>query len=82
MKNIIEEKLITELAPEILKVTNNSHLHSGHAGDDGSGNTHFAIEIKSEKLEGLSKVNAHRMVNKILVSEFEGTLHALEIKIL
>jgi BolA protein len=81
MKNIIEEKLKKELEPEFLEVVNNSHLHSGHAGDDGSGNTHFAVVVKAEKLNGLSKVNAHRVVNKILAEEFLGTLHALEIKI-
>lgn len=82
MKNRIEQKLKEEFVPEILEVKNNSHLHAGHAGNpSGSGDTHFAITIKSEKLRDLNRVAAHRKINDLLKSEFEVGLHALEIKI-
>ena len=70
------------LQPSLLKITNNSGLHSGHLGDDGSGQTHFKIEISSDKLKNISKISAHRKINKILEDEFSSGLHALEIKII
>lgn len=82
MEKDIKEKLEKEFSPEFLEVKNNSYLHQGHTGDNGSGNTHFAIAIKSEKFKGMSKVNAHRAIKKVLIDEFNKGLHALEIKIL
>ncbi len=81
MKQRIEKILNNELKPEFLEVKNNSHLHAGHAGDNGTGETHFAIEIKSPQLVGLSKVAAHRKINTLIKEEFKKGLHALEIKI-
>ena len=82
MKNKIEEKLNENLNPTFLNVINNSHLHKGHLGDDGSGNTHFKIEISSPCFEGLNRVQKHQKINKLLQEEFQKGLHALEIKIL
>lgn len=81
MKKRIEEKLRENLRPRFLEVKNNSHLHLGHYGDDGSGETHFAIEIESEELGGMSKVAAHRMVNRVLKEEFGAGMHALEVRV-
>ena len=81
MKQRIEEKLKKTFQPKFLEVKNNSHLHAGHLGDDGSGETHFAIVIDAEELKGLSAVNAHRKVNAVLKDEFAWGMHALEIKV-
>lgn len=81
MKKEIEEILNAAFQVEFLNVINNSHLHAGHMGDNGSGNTHFKIEIKAKELAGLSKINAHRAVNKAVKALFEKGLHALEIRI-
>ena len=77
-----EEILQKQFQIDFLEVTNNSHLHLGHVGDNGSGNTHFKIEIKAKELAGLSKINSHRAINKALNSLSEKGLHALEIKII
>lgn len=82
MENAIKNKLIENFEPSLVEVKNNSGLHAGHAGDDGSGETHFAITIKSDMLKGLSAVNAHRKINAVLKDEFSQGLHALEIKII
>jgi BolA family transcriptional regulator, general stress-responsive regulator len=81
MKKRIEEKLRENLKPKFLEVKNNSHLHSGHLGDDGSGETHFAIIVESDELENITKVQAHRKVNGLLKDEFLNGMHALEIEI-
>ena len=81
MKERIKETLEKNLNPEFLEVKNNSHLHAGHAGDNGTNETHFEIQIASDKIKNLSRVNAHREINKLLKEEFNKGLHALEIKI-
>lgn len=81
MKQRIEKTLQENLRPAFLEVKNNSHLHAGHAGDDGSGETHFVVNITSEELRGISKVQAHRRINSLLKDEFAKGLHALEIKV-
>ncbi|MBL6664781.1 MAG: BolA family transcriptional regulator [Rickettsiales bacterium] len=82
MKQRIEEKLKNSLNPNFIDVINNSHLHKGHLGDDGSGETHFRVAISSLEFDGLNRVQKHQKINKILQEEFEKGLHALEIKIL
>lgn len=82
MKQRIEEIIQKNFQPKFLEVKNNSHLHSGHLGDDGSGETHFMIEIAAEELASLKKINAHRKINSLLKNEFARGLHALEIKLL
>ena len=66
----------------LLEVVNNSAMHKGHLGDDGSGETHFLIKINSIELNDLNRVQAHRKINDIVKEEFNNGLHALEIKIL
>ena len=63
-----------------LVIANNSAAHSGHAGDDGSGESHFRLEIKSSKFSGMSRIECHRMVFDALKSEMKMLPHALEIK--
>ncbi len=81
MKQRIEKILQENLQPKFLEVKNNSHLHVGHAGDNGTNETHFAVMIEAEELRGLNKLNSHRKINQLLKCEFEKGLHALEIKI-
>jgi BolA protein len=82
MKNRIIDKLTENLQPSFLVVKNNSAQHFGHLGDDGSGETHFAIEIAAVELQNLNRVAAHRKINELLKEEFDKGLHALEIKVI
>lgn len=82
MKKRIEEALQENLKPKFLEVINNSYKHSGHAGDNGTGETHYLVKIKSQEFKNLTLVAAHRRVNSILKDEFTKGLHALEIKII
>ena len=78
----IREKLIVALQPKRLDVVNESHMHSGHAGDNGTGQTHFSILIVAEAFAGKSRVARHRLVNDALADEFRDGVHALSIKAL
>ncbi|MFT5744639.1 MAG: BolA protein, partial [Paracoccaceae bacterium] len=46
----IHTALTDALAPDALEVVNESHLHAGHAGDDGSGESHWRIVISAPAL--------------------------------
>ena len=75
------ETLLTEaLAPLRLDVINDSARHHGHAGDDGSGESHFTVEIESAAFAGKNRLERQRMVNRAL-GDIPGTrVHALAIK--
>lgn len=81
MQQRIEDKIKNNIKLEFLTVENKSHLHQGHLGDDGSGETHFRVIVGSKELNDLGKIAAHRRINSLLKEEFSGGLHALEIKI-
>lgn len=71
---------MTALSPTRLDVINDSAKHSGHMGDDGSGESHFTVEIESAEFAGKSRLERQRMVNRAL-GELPGQkVHALAIK--
>ena len=76
----IERRLIAALAPTRLAVINDSARHSGHAGDDGSGENHFTVEIEAEAFVGLSRLDRQRAVNAALGDLMQGRIHALAIR--
>lgn len=79
-RDAIINKLREAFSPESLDVTDESHLHEGHAGHRPGGETHFRVYIVSPAFEGKSRVERHRMVNATLAAELKGSVHALAIK--
>lgn len=77
-KQHIETALTTHLAPSVLKVIDESHLHAGHAGAQG-GASHFAVEIAAEAFEGKTRVAAHRMIYALFADLIPHEIHALRI---
>jgi BolA protein len=75
----IRERLMIGLEPVRLDIINESHLHAGHAGDNGTGQTHFRVLAISEQFRGLSRVERHRLVNDLLAAEFRDGVHALAL---
>lgn len=78
----IEKKLADRFAPAILKVRNDSHLHSGHAGSPGTGSSHFHVHIVSDSFAGQNRIERHRAVNETLADELAGPVHALTLRAL
>ena len=66
VKDEIEDRLTAAFRPSVLKVENESHKHAGHAGDDGSGASHFHITIRAEALAAMNRVARHRAVQAAL----------------
>jgi BolA protein len=82
VKHTITNKLREAFAPESLEVTDESHLHEGHAGHRPGGETHFRIYIVSRLFEGKTRIECHRMINATLAAELAGAVHALAIRAL
>ena len=80
MEAAIRAKIIDELEPIRLDVINESHLHSGHHGSPGTGESHFRLLVVSPKFAGKSRIERHRLVNETLAAELKGGIHALAIK--
>lgn len=79
---IIQQKINARLSPSVLEVTDESHLHVGHAGAREGGESHFRILVVSDQFEGVSRVARQRMINDILRKELDGPIHALAMKTL
>lgn len=82
MQERIREKLAQALQPSSLGIVNESHRHAGHAGDDGSGESHFRVTIVSGAFTGKSRVERQRMVYDLLSEELRGGIHALSLKVM
>jgi len=76
----IEQRLRQALAPTRLNVVNDSAKHHGHAGDDGSGESHFTVEIEAPAFAGLSRLERQRAVNRALGDLMRERVHALAIR--
>jgi len=77
----IQNKLTKAFAPTSLAVINESHLHAGHAGDDGTGESHWRVEIASDALAGKTRIAKHRAVHTALGPDIIGRIHALSLQI-
>ena len=79
----MERSLRAALTPTALQVIDESHLHAGHAGANGTGfGTHFRVRIASPLLAGLSRVRQHRLVYDALEEFIDRGAHAIAIEIL
>ena len=76
----IRLRLTEALSPIRLEVVNDSAHHAGHAGHDGSGESHFTVEIESAAFAGVSRLQRQRMVNAALGDLPGQRVHALAIK--
>ncbi|UYV38957.1 BolA family transcriptional regulator [Rhodobacteraceae bacterium D3-12] len=62
-----------------IEIVNESSRHAGHSGDDGSGESHFAMRLRAPELAGLSRVARHRAVHKALGAPLVASIHALSL---
>ena len=76
----IEDRLRAALSPTALTVANDSAMHRGHTGDDGTGESHFRVEITAQAFTGQSRVARQRLVNQALADLLATRIHALAIR--
>ena len=83
MKNYFDEiirKLKKEIEIEHIEIVDNSHKHKDHKFFSPE-KFHLHLKIKSIYLASLSRVNAQKMIMKILNEDLKKNIHALEISI-
>ena len=79
-KSNIENLILKIFKPEFLSVIDVSEQHRGHKNFKEGVESHFEIIIVSEKFINLSRIERHRMVNRILKEEFLSDLHSVVVK--
>jgi|TARA_B110000967_G_scaffold160420_1_gene166303 stress-induced morphogen len=77
---IIENKIKRNIKVENILIIDNSTFHKKHKFFDPK-KCHLCLEIKSNYLNSLSKIEAQRKIMKVLADELRTKIHALEIKI-
>jgi BolA protein len=77
----IRAALSAALEPQELEITDESHLHRGHAGAAG-GAGHFRVRIVAQAFAGRSRVARHRSVYDALRAELGPEIHALALETL
>lgn len=75
----IQERLTNQLQPTELNIVDESHLHAGHPGA-ASGAGHFAVSIITDKFNGKSLIERHRLVYLAVDDLMPSEIHALSIK--
>lgn len=75
----ITARLTQALSPTHLDVINESAMHRGHLGDDGTGESHFRVIVEAPVFAGQSRVARQRMVNHALADLLSERIHALAI---
>jgi BolA family transcriptional regulator, general stress-responsive regulator len=76
----IEDRLTAAFAPTMLEVVNESHQHAGHAGDDGTGESHFRVVIRAGAFAPMSRVARHRAVHQAL-GDLNQRVHAIALDV-
>ena len=83
MKNYfdaIKLKLKKQVEIEELVIIDNSHKHKGHKFFSPE-KFHLHLKVKSLYLNSISRVNAQKIIMKILEEDLKNKIHALEISI-
>ena len=76
MRNLLTEAF----APTRLEIINDSAKHSGHMGDDGSGESHFTIHIEAAAFAEMNRLARQRAVITALGDIVGQRVHAVAIK--
>ena len=83
MKNYFEEisiKLNNEIKIEHIDIVDNSHKHKRHKSFSPE-KFHLHLKIKSLYLNSLTRINAQKVIMKVLKDDLKTKIHALEISI-
>lgn len=74
----IDARLRAAFGNAAVELTDDSHLHAGHAGaKEGKG--HFRVRIVSEQFRALSSLQRHQLVYRLLGDLMQTDIHAMSI---
>ena len=74
----IRQRLEAAFSPSLLELTDESHLHIGHAGNQGGG--HYRAHIVSAQFAGMNRVGRQRAIQQALYDLYPSPVHALSIR--
>ena len=75
----LEAVLTRTFAPTLLRVTDDSARHAGHAGAQLGGETHYSVLLVAEAFRDMNRVARSRAVHAALATEFAQGMHALAL---
>jgi BolA family transcriptional regulator, general stress-responsive regulator len=75
----LRRKLMERFTPAELTITDESHLHAGHAGA-ADGLSHFRVRIIAEAFRGMTPVSRHRLVYAAIDDLLREDIHALALE--
>ncbi len=75
----LEAVLTRAFSPTLVRVVDDSARHSGHAGAQPGGETHYTVLLVTEAFRGINRVARSRAVHTVLEAEFAGGMHALSL---
>jgi len=76
----IDKKLKDQIKIEELKIIDNSHKHKKHKFFSPE-KFHLQLQIKSLYLQSIPRINAQKLIMKVLKEDLKKKIHALEISI-
>ncbi len=79
MTSRLEIKIKEKLKAVDYQIINESEKHHGHAGDNGSGESHFKVIITSPLFNKMSRLERQRYVYDVFKEEIEGGIHAISL---
>tara|TARA_B100001057_G_scaffold442829_1_gene478485 strand:+ start:248 stop:502 length:255 start_codon:yes stop_codon:yes gene_type:complete len=78
--NQIKEKIKNKIKLEEINIIDNSYAHKNHKNFQ-EGKYHLILEIRSNYLNKLKRLDAEKILMEAVQDEFKKNLHALEIRL-
>ena len=78
--NQIEKKIKNKIQLEEIKIIDNTDAHRNHKSFQ-KGKLHLILEIRSNYLKNLKRLEAEKIIMKIMENELQKKIHALEIRL-
>ena len=75
---IIKNKLQEQINIESINIEDKSFLHKNHLGNK-EGKFHLKINIKSNELKKLNRLESNKKVYKVLDKELKEMIHSIQI---
>ena len=74
----IKTKLLNNSYIQNVKIEDKTYLHLKHSSHDNN-KFHIKLTIYSFELKKISRIDATKKINKILLKEIEGYIHSIQI---
>tara|TARA_B100000003_G_C10736638_1_gene293287 strand:- start:170 stop:430 length:261 start_codon:yes stop_codon:yes gene_type:complete len=74
----IKTKLLKHPLIQNVKIEDKTYLHLKHSSHDNN-KFHIKLTIYSFELKKISRIDATKKINKILLKEIEGYIHSIQI---